>query len=798
MSHAASPPAVPTVLRTLATDRTLSVPLALSYQQVVLERRTANGWKPLAVQYPRTLSREQMRNITFTLPPGVQEADVRVLGYRAAKFPSRFVHGNRVFSRSDTASAVNGAVGLDRLRTAPVPELAAAVKGREPDLWQVVNNQLFVYNQYRGLQVMDLVNPASPLRTGVLRLPAAGVRLFVLDAAGTRLALLGRSNGRNRSGGVSLFLLRVESGEPVLVSELPLDGKLTDGLWTGKQLCLLGTVKDAKLGSRTQMIRLNVDDLQAVKVVQRLNFSGTHPAFRSQAGKLMVQVSEAGQNRLHEVAVEGGAEQLEARAALAGPSKINGYEISISDRKLRVHKLGETGKAVFEMSLAWRADRVLPLGDFLIQVEDGDVHSTEVAGAQDAAADAGGQARVRITTANDPDLLVGEWQLGPGKVAGLTLRGEHLLIAQWVPASHSQQPLLRTWALDLGDPASVSRLGVVDQELQGLDAWDLNLGAVQALWVNDETLVWYIPADHHPRLWWSSPMSVQPAERKAGSLVPATSPVMVLCRVHWRDGILDAAEPQVLRVRGRVLATSAATVASGFLFFSYDISNDADMPSANEGGTARVPLRPMPGQIHSWMQVMDFRGVAPLPRDAVSIPGPLLTVAQTDSQGALLLTHSDMSLRSDLPPTRVVQACAYDGVNAYLLDDYVTATSFQSAVAVEGVQMYLTREMGRAGVVAVGYDSATGRLGQVSSWNTLARPTRLHVTSGHLLASGPGNLEVASLATETGKLTPVASYDTPVNLTLQVDRAAVTPTLDLWIPAGMFGVEFLQRQSLQP
>ncbi len=74
----------------------------------------------------------------------------------------------------------------------------------------------------------------------------------------------------------------------------------------------------------------------------------------------------------------------------------------------------------------------------------------------------------------------------------------------------------------------------------------------------------------------------------------------------------------------------------------------------------------------------------------------------------------------------------------------------------------------------------------------------LHVAGGHLLASSYGNLEVAAISDGTGVLKPVASYDTPVNLWLRVDRAAFTATQDLWIPAGEFGVELLQHAALSP
>jgi hypothetical protein len=37
-----------------------------------------------------------------------------------------------------------------------------------------------------------------------------------------------------------------------------------------------------------------------------------------------------------------------------------------------------------------------------------------------------------------------------------------------------------------------------------------------------------------------------------------------------------------------------------------------------------------------------------------------------------------------------------------------------------------------------------------------------------------------------------------VNLQLRVDRATFTPGLDVWVPAGDYGVEFLQRSQLAP
>jgi hypothetical protein len=185
-------------------------------------------------------------------------------------------------------------------------------------------------------------------------------------------------------------------------------------------------------------------------------------------------------------------------------------------------------------------------------------------------------------------------------------------------------------------------------------------------------------------------------------------------------------------------------------------------------------------------------------RDPVSIPGQLLSIAQADAQGAVILTNSDQQISTNGPATRVIQASGYDGVSAWQLDSYITATPFYSATATDGVRLYLAREAGTVGVVGIGYNTTTGRLAQINSWTTTETPALLNVAGGHLLASSYGNLEVASIHLSTGALTAVASYDTPTNLWLRVDRAAFTPTLDLWIPAADYGVELLQRAALAP
>lgn len=792
--QAAAPGSVPVTLRTKVSRQEISVPLALSYQQVVLERRTGSGWKPIGVQYPRSLNREKMRNISFTLPAGVSPDEVRVQGYRTPKFPARFVYGKRQFVRSEATSEMASSGSMDRLKEMPKENVLtpAVAEMTGPDLWQIEANQLFYFNQYRGLQILDLSDPTNPLRTGVLRLPLVGQRMFVLDPAATQLALLGRSIDKKHLGATTIALIRMTDGVPTLVGDVPVDGLFVDCLMIGTKLHLLSTKKDAVSGVKTFLTGIELTNLEKPEALEKLSFIGGQPYFQREGNRLLVGVKDAGQTRVHEVKVEGISEATIPPSQDEKPSIVMGYEVSVSGQKLRVKHAQDVQDPSVEMALTWRVDRVLPVGDFLVQVEDGGgYHLVSSSLGEDAGLTEDVKlARLRISPANDPDLLVGEFVLGSGKVVSLSQKGEMLFVAQWVPESGGKQALLRTWALSLSDPTSVVEVGHVEQDLRGLDAWDLDLEAVQPLWVDKEILVWYLPAQHHPDLWWSGPVEVKSLEKKGAALLPGRSVVMVLCPVHFSKGTLREDESQVLRIQGQVVDTSKAMVEEGLVYFSHDMVD----PSLG----LQMPLRPRPNQMHSWLQVVDFRSGAPVLRDPVSIPGQLLNVSQADAQGAVLLTQTDLILKKDADAARVIQACAYDGVNAYLLDTYVTATSFQSAAAAEGDCLYLTQDKGKAGVVAVGYQKEAGRLGQISSWTTNAPPQLLHVTAGHLLASSLGNLEVASIQSDTGKLSAIASYDTPATLQLKVDRSTVTPTLGLWIPAGRYGVEFLQKQAIEP
>lgn len=755
-----------TVLRTEADEGLVHVPLALSYHQLVLEQgNEAQGWRPMQVLYPRTLSREQARSVSFKLPDFADQGEWRVVGYRSSKFPARLVYGKKQYSRLEAPTVKLG----------PVTEPAALPDVKGKILWRLAGTRLLVYHAQRGFQVFDLAEPTNPVRTGVTRLPVTGAWLLPLNAEASEVAVIGRYNNKDRLGKPVMFLLRITDGMPEAVAETPLQGRLRDVIEAGDQLHLLSEVRaDKKGGTKLQLTRIGYTALASPKVLGRSSFAGGEGKFEIARGRLFVRVSAAGQESLHEIKTG----EADGRLLAPGmPDSVAGFHIKVSQRQILLHNEHETSLPPVVIPQDWKTDFVVPAGDFLIQVEnDDDLQS--------------GSSVVRVTPAGQPDVLVDSLELGPGPVLGLLRRGTELYLAQR-GMDREGEAVLRTWSLNVEHPTQIQAVGTAEHLLGDVDHWDLDFHQAEGHWMSGQTLVWVLPA--RPRGVWKNHLG------SSGLTSALESPEVcaVVLPVQTVHGRVAVAAPLPVPAQSHVKKVSPSFASEGLLYLSYD---------ATEAGTAivtrhpkvRVPLRPSQEQVRSWLRVLDFRSGSPLLRAEVSLPGSLLNVAEADGQGALLICQSDLALSKDSPPVRLIHACGYDGVHAHHLDTYITATWFDSATAVSGTHVYAVRETGSPGVVGVSYDAAAGKLQQTSTWNVQVLPRRLHVCAGHLLASSQGGLALAEVVDESGKVKPVAFYDTPADLCLPVFRAEETARQDLWIPAGPYGVEFLQKQALRP
>lgn len=224
-------------------------------KQLVMEVRQGSGWRPVRTWHLTASTRLPKRRVAITLPAGVPRRDLRLVAYANTPFPSRFTRAKNAFKarpvpQSPGAMIADGVAGSRLLEGAQAVAVfsatattahtdSAAAPVTEPDIWQMAGQTLFFFNQFRGLQVFDMSDPALPRRTGALRLPASGEQLFVLDETGSSVALLGRSNRRETAGQAAVFLVAIRDGVPSLTAELPLGGHVIDSRLVDRHLHVL-------------------------------------------------------------------------------------------------------------------------------------------------------------------------------------------------------------------------------------------------------------------------------------------------------------------------------------------------------------------------------------------------------------------------------------------------------------------------------------------------------------------------------------------------------------------------------
>ena len=140
---------------------------------------------------------------------------------RGGTFPSGIVPGNGVFA-FDSTGVGEGGIGVPR-------EVV------ESDIWKVRGDTLYFFNQYRGLQVIDLSHADAPALLGSLPLSAAGEQMYVLDD--THVVLLVRNDcGVEGFPQSQILLVEVGAGKQTVVASLPVTGTIAESRLVGTAL----------------------------------------------------------------------------------------------------------------------------------------------------------------------------------------------------------------------------------------------------------------------------------------------------------------------------------------------------------------------------------------------------------------------------------------------------------------------------------------------------------------------------------------------------------------------------------
>lgn len=167
--------------------------------------------------------------------------------------PSKFFEGPSDFGGSLQASGKSQAFqvplnseGVLRFDTAGVPLDAAASGGlsistrtvTESDIWKIRGDFLYLFNQLRGLQIIDLSDADSPNLLSTLSLPSSGEDLYLVGE--NHVALLARTrpcaDNSNPTNASSLIVVDVSGNEAREVARVPLNGRILESRLVGEAL----------------------------------------------------------------------------------------------------------------------------------------------------------------------------------------------------------------------------------------------------------------------------------------------------------------------------------------------------------------------------------------------------------------------------------------------------------------------------------------------------------------------------------------------------------------------------------
>ena len=230
-------PVITGIKETGATTAVATVHVPSGIRQVLLQTSGSNGWVTRAVAHVGGNATE----VKFQIDRNIKRTHLRVVGSTQDSHPAVFFKGTASFStrgnnQSTATAGLGNAVNLATGSLASdVASPATAQTVVESDIWKIRGNTLFFFNQYRGLQIIDITKPDAPVMTGRLSLPAVGEELYAVDD--NHLILLARKGGSWDESEV--IGVTITGGKPSISSRRTVSGWLDTSRMVGSSLYLI-------------------------------------------------------------------------------------------------------------------------------------------------------------------------------------------------------------------------------------------------------------------------------------------------------------------------------------------------------------------------------------------------------------------------------------------------------------------------------------------------------------------------------------------------------------------------------
>jgi hypothetical protein len=260
--------------------RTVRVRVPAGLQSVTLERCTSARlarWENIATKPAARAG----GIVEFQLPAAVSRRFLRVKGSVVSSAPlvgaSVFLadpawSGTLKISDNLTFDLASDRLNLAGTVTSSVVSSSVRTVS-ESDIWRVVGDRLYFFNEIRGLQVFDITDPDDPALLGQLRAPGNGEQMYLLD--NSHVALLTRTPSYLRLGSLpvltlansngaysgdigSVVLVDVATGKPKELARMNYAGSLRESRLVGSVLYVVSEAYgDAESGLRVTSFDLS-------------------------------------------------------------------------------------------------------------------------------------------------------------------------------------------------------------------------------------------------------------------------------------------------------------------------------------------------------------------------------------------------------------------------------------------------------------------------------------------------------------------------------------------------------------
>ena len=268
----------------------------------------------------------------------------------ARKYPAAFYKGAKNFNAVTAAGYVDasdapmrglngGSVALASTAVNDGAKSSASSVPVEADIWKTDGTTVYFFNQLRGLQVIDLADPAKPTLISTMRLPAVGQDLYILPESGADLHAILLTRDSNDWSSTVVQLVRITGGKPSIVASRKVAGWLTDSRMAGKNLYLATQNWSSANGTWSEQAILTQVSIDAIAgslaLSPEFKITGSWPVISAGAGWMAVATSQAANWTKSDVALfsfdESGLTKLNTSAIQTGGRIYDKFKMQVKD-----------------------------------------------------------------------------------------------------------------------------------------------------------------------------------------------------------------------------------------------------------------------------------------------------------------------------------------------------------------------------------------------------------------------------------------------------------------------------------